>query len=33
MTIHVGDRIPEVVLKRLRDGIEAIDTHSLFAGR
>ncbi|WP_372178200.1 peroxiredoxin [Xanthomonas axonopodis pv. phyllanthi] len=33
MTIHVGDRIPEVVLKRLRNGIEAIDTHSLFAGR
>ncbi|MGV7167103.1 peroxiredoxin [Xanthomonas axonopodis pv. cajani] len=33
MTIHVGDRIPEVVLKRLRDGIEAVDTHSLFAGR
>ncbi|MBV6667791.1 peroxiredoxin [Xanthomonas euvesicatoria pv. alangii] len=33
MTIHVGDRIPEVVLKHLRDGIEAIDTHSLFAGR
>ncbi|MFA1289740.1 peroxiredoxin [Xanthomonas axonopodis pv. nakataecorchori] len=33
MTIYVGDRIPEVVLKRLRDGIEAIDTHSLFAGR
>lgn len=33
MTIHVGDRIPEVVLKRLRDGIEAVYTHSLFAGR
>ncbi|PPV07731.1 peroxiredoxin [Xanthomonas bromi] len=33
MTIHVGDRIPEVVLKRMRDGIEAVDTHSLFAGR
>ncbi|AOY63957.1 peroxiredoxin [Xanthomonas citri pv. glycines] len=33
MTIHVGDRIPEVVLKRLRDGIAAVDTHSLFAGR
>ncbi|MBB4130404.1 peroxiredoxin [Xanthomonas sp. 3075] len=33
MTIHVGDRIPEVVLKRLREGIEAVDTHSLFAGR
>ncbi|MBB5865665.1 peroxiredoxin [Xanthomonas sp. 3058] len=33
MTIHVGDRIPEVVLKRLHEGIEAVDTHSLFAGR
>ncbi|KFA35557.1 peroxiredoxin [Xanthomonas vasicola] len=33
MTIHVGDRIPEVVLKRMRDGIEAVDTHTLFAGR
>ncbi|KOR45855.1 peroxiredoxin [Xanthomonas oryzae] len=33
MTIHVGDRIPEIVLKRMRDGIEAVDTHTLFAGR
>ncbi|USJ01407.1 peroxiredoxin [Xanthomonas prunicola] len=33
MTIAVGDSIPEVVLKRMRDGIEAVDTHTLFAGR
>lgn len=33
MTIHVADRIPEIVLKRMRDGIEAVDTHTLFAGR
>ncbi len=32
MTIHVGDRIPEVVLKRMCDGVEAVDTHTLFAG-
>lgn len=33
MTIHVGDRIPEVTLKRIREGIETLDTHSLFDGR
>lgn len=33
MTIHVGDRIPEVTLKRIRDGIETLDTHSLFDAR
>ena len=33
MTIQVGDRIPEVVLKHLREGIEAVDTHTLFTGR
>ncbi|CAD0347326.1 peroxiredoxin [Xanthomonas hortorum] len=33
MTIHVGDRIPEIVLKRLREGIETVDTHTLFADR
>ncbi|KQR18499.1 MULTISPECIES: peroxiredoxin [Xanthomonas] len=33
MTIAVGDSIPEVVLKRMREGIEAVDTHRLFAGR
>ncbi len=33
MTIQVGDRIPEVVLKRLREGLESVDTHALFEGR
>lgn len=33
MTIQVGDRIPEVVLKRLRDGIESVDTRTLFDSR
>jgi len=33
MTIHVGDRIPEVTLKRIREGIETLDMHSLFDAR
>ena len=33
MTIHVGDRIPEVTLKHIREGIETLDTHSLFDAR
>ena len=33
MTIHVGDRVPEVTLKRIREGIETLDTHSLFDAR
>ncbi|KOQ62552.1 peroxiredoxin [Stenotrophomonas maltophilia] len=33
MTIHVGDHIPEVTLKRIREGIETLDTHSLFDAR
>ncbi|KAF1016064.1 MAG: Peroxiredoxin [Stenotrophomonas maltophilia] len=33
MTIHVGDRLPEVTLKRIRDGIETLDTRALFEGR
>ncbi|MDT3530115.1 peroxiredoxin [Stenotrophomonas pavanii] len=33
MAIHVGDRIPEVTLKRIREGIETLDTHSLFDAR
>lgn len=33
MTIHVGDRIPEVTLKRIGEGIETLDTHALFDGR
>ncbi len=33
MPIQVGDRIPEVILKRLREGLETVDTHALFDGR
>lgn len=33
MTIHVGHHIPEVTLKRIREGIETLDTHSLFDAR
>lgn len=33
MTIQVGDRIPEIVLKRIRDGVEAVDTAALFDSR
>ena len=33
MTIHVGDRIPEVTLKRIREGMETLDTQALFDGR
>lgn len=33
MSIHVGDRIPEVTLKRIGQGIETLDTLALFDGR
>ena len=33
MTIQIGDRIPEVTLKRIREGVETIDTPTLFTGR
>ncbi len=33
MSITVGDRLPEVTLKRIRDGIETVDTQALFDGR
>jgi glutaredoxin/glutathione-dependent peroxiredoxin len=33
MTIQIGERIPEVVLKRIREGVETIDTVALFEGR
>ncbi len=33
MSIQVGQRIPEVVLKRLRDGMESVDTRALFDSR
>ncbi|QNP40857.1 peroxiredoxin [Lysobacter solisilvae (ex Woo and Kim 2020)] len=33
MTIQVGDRIPEVPLQRIREGVEIIDTPTLFDGK
>jgi glutaredoxin/glutathione-dependent peroxiredoxin len=30
MTIQTGDRIPEVALKHIREGVETIDTRTLF---
>ena len=33
MTIQIGDRIPETTLKRIREGVETIDTPTLFIGR
>jgi len=32
MTIQAGDRIPEVNLQRIRDGVETVDTRALFDG-
>ena len=32
MTIQTGDHIPEVVLKRIRNGVESVDTPTLFDG-
>ena len=33
MTIKPGDRIPEVPLQRIRDGVETVDTRTLFDGK
>ena len=33
MSIQPGDRLPEVPLKRIRDGIETVDTRTLFDGK
>ena len=33
MTIKAGDRIPELPLQRIRDGIETVDTRTLFDGK
>jgi peroxiredoxin len=30
MSIQVGQRIPEVALQRIRDGVETVDTRTLF---
>lgn len=33
MTIQIGDRIPEINIKRINDGIDTVDTHRFFEGR
>src|SRR5687768_13870491 len=33
MTIQAGDRLPEVTLTRIRDGVETVDTRALFDGK
>lgn len=33
MTIQAGDRLPEVPLQRIRNGVETIDTSALFEDR
>jgi peroxiredoxin len=33
MTIQAGDRLPEVPLKRIREGVETVDTARLFEGK
>lgn len=33
MTIQIGESIPEVVLSRIRSGVEAVDTPTLFENR
>ncbi|MEO6103764.1 MAG: peroxiredoxin [Pseudoxanthomonas sp.] len=32
MAIQIGDRIPEITLKRIREGVETVDTPTLFQG-
>lgn len=32
MTIQTGETIPEITLKRIRDGVETVDTTTLFDG-
>jgi len=33
MTIQTGDRLPEATLNKIGDGVETVDTRSLFDGR
>lgn len=33
MTIQIGERIPEVTLQRIREGVETLDTNALFDSR
>jgi peroxiredoxin len=33
MSIQVGDHLPEAPLQRIRDGVETVDTRTLFEGK
>jgi len=33
MTIQIGDKIPQATLNTLKDGVQAVDTDELFAGK
>ncbi|HVR81028.1 MAG TPA: peroxiredoxin [Luteimonas sp.] len=33
MTIQAGERLPEVPLQQIRDGVETVDTRTLFDGK
>ena len=33
MSIQVGERLPEVPLQRIREGVEIVDTRTLFDGK
>lgn len=33
MTIQIGERVPEVPLQRIREGVETVDTNALFDSR
>ncbi|BCT94021.1 peroxiredoxin [Lysobacter helvus] len=33
MTIQPGDRLPEIPLQRIREGVETVDVHTLFGGK
>ena len=33
MTIQAGDRLPEVTMTRIREGVETVDTRTLFDGK
>jgi peroxiredoxin len=33
MTIQIGDRIPHAVLNVLKDGVQAVSTDDVFAGK
>jgi peroxiredoxin len=33
MSIQVGERLPEIPLQRIRDGVETVDTTTLFEGK